>query len=76
MRVECRDGLPTSVQLSGGRIAVVGVIDAWLVEDEWWRQPISRYYRHLLLADDRLLTVFEDRITGAWYRQNYSLPVG
>jgi hypothetical protein len=60
--------------LSGRRIAVAGVLDEWLVEDEWWRAPIARHYRRLLLGDARLLTVFEDRITRDWYVQRYPTP--
>jgi hypothetical protein len=56
-----------------GRIAVADVIDEWLVEDEWGRQPLERRYRHLLLDDGRLLTAFEDRCSGAWFRQHYTV---
>ena len=73
MSVECRDGAPTTVLLDGSRTAVAGVVDEWLVEDEWWRQPLARRYLQLILDDGRLLTLFEDRCTGAWFQQHYAM---
>ena len=54
---------------------VAEVVDEWLVEDEWWRTPVARRYLQLVLADGRLLTLFEDRITADWYAQRYTVPV-
>ena len=65
------DGEPVSVVWRGRRVAVAAVADRWRIDDEWWRTPISRLYRRLVLADDRLLTVFEDLLTGRWYVQRY-----
>ncbi|MGD9890332.1 MAG: DNA polymerase III subunit alpha [Dehalococcoidia bacterium] len=72
-------GRPQAVLLGGGWTAVVALVDEWLVEEEWWRLPIRRHYRQILLADDRLLTLFEDLedpTDGRWYRQNYSSVSG
>jgi hypothetical protein len=62
---------PAAVLIAGQRVMIAEIIDAWLVEDEWWRAPISRYYVQALLADGRLLTLFHDRISGGWYAQRY-----
>jgi hypothetical protein len=51
----------------------VQIVDEWLVEDEWWRRPLERRYLHLVLADGRPLTLFQDRLTGEWYRQQYTI---
>jgi hypothetical protein len=59
------------VTLNGRRSVVAEILDVWLVEDEWWRLPLARCYFRLLLADDRSVTVFEDRIDGGWYLQQY-----
>lgn len=67
----CISETPTAVTLQGRRIPVAEVVDEWLVEDEWWRTPVARRYLQLVLADGRLLTVFEDRITRDWYAQRY-----
>jgi hypothetical protein len=50
---------------------VAAVADRWRIDDEWWRNPVSRLYRRLVLADGRVLTVFEDRVAGRWYVQRY-----
>jgi hypothetical protein len=65
------DGEPAFVTRHGTRIAVTAVLDRWRIDDEWWREPIARLYRRLLLADDRVLTVFEDLLGGRWYAQRY-----
>lgn len=67
-------GQPHAVRLDGGWTVVVEVVDEWLVEEEWWRRPIRRRYLQVMLAGDRLLTLFEDLedpSDGRWYRQQY-----
>ncbi len=41
------------------------------MDDEWWRDEISRLYYRLVLADGTTITVFEDLIAGGWYIQRY-----
>jgi hypothetical protein len=53
------------------RCAVAAIQDMWIVQDEWWRQPVNRQYFLLLLDDGRRETVFLDRETFAWYAQAY-----
>ncbi len=69
-------GEPAFVTWRGRRLAVAAVADRWRIDDEWWRTPISRLYRRLVLADDRVLTVFEDLIGGGWYVQRYRFGKG
>ena len=64
-------GLPCAVMLRGRWVAVAAVEDSWRIDDEWWREEISRRYYCLALADGRLLTVFVDLIGGGWYAQRY-----
>lgn len=45
--------------------------DSWIIEDEWWRQPIARQYFALLLDDGTRRTVYHDRVTDAWFVQDY-----
>ncbi len=47
------------------------VQDSWIIEDEWWRQPIARQYFALLLDDGTRRTVYHDRVTNAWFLQDY-----
>ncbi len=68
------DGLPASVVRGGRRVAVAAIADTWRVDDEWWRDEISRLYYQLSLADGTTITVFEDLIKGGWYAQRYHPP--
>ena len=43
----------------------------WRIDDEWWRKPISRLYYLLEFTTGSRFTVFQDLITGRWYRQNW-----
>jgi len=54
-------------------VKVRSVDDIWKVgPDEWWRGPahtIERMYHELRLEDGRRLTVFQDMVSGDWFRQ-------
>ena len=76
MSVECRGRTPVALLLAGQRLAVHDVLDQWLIEDEWWRAPVARRYFQLALTDGRMLTVFQDGLTGCWYAQRYAATVG
>ena len=55
------EGRPAAVTLSGRRLRVVVVQDAWRIDDEWWRErPVSRLYYELALEDGRVVTVYRD----------------
>jgi hypothetical protein len=48
------------------------VQDTWRIDDEWWRErPVSRVYRRLALEDGRVVTVYEDLVSGRWAMQSY-----
>jgi hypothetical protein len=56
--------------LDHGRLRRVDrVQDMWRIDEEWWREPISRRYLSLLLADGALRTIFQDLTDGRWYEQ-------
>jgi len=73
LRVEAgEDGRPIAVYLSGRRYAVESVLEAWRIDDEWWRErAISRVYFSLLLEDGRTVTVYCDLLRKRWFRQAY-----
>jgi len=48
---------------------VAAVIEVWRVDDEWWRQPISRRYVEVVLEGGRHVVLYEDLNTGDWYIQ-------
>ena len=64
-------GEPVAVVLGGLRLAVAQVQDVWRIDDEWWREEVSRLYYHLLLEDDQVLTVYRDLLKDEWWRQSY-----
>jgi hypothetical protein len=41
----------------------------WRIDDEWWRQEISRCYFELELSGGTVITAFQDLISGTWYWQ-------
>ena len=65
------DGHPAAI-IEGHKLRRIAVmIDEWWVEDEWWRDPISRHYLQVQLADGVARTIYHDTITDIWYTQTY-----
>ena len=64
-------GEPVAVMLGGHRLAVERVEDVWRIDDEWWREEVSRLYYRLLLDDGRPLVVFHDLMRDLWCEQSY-----
>ena len=66
-------GWPARLVLGGQRVEVRSIEDVWRVEDEWWRgEPVSRTYFEVLTDDDRRVTLYWDRVAGAWLKQRYA----
>ncbi len=65
------DGRPGSIVERGTRRRVARVQDAWRIDDEWWREPISRRYYRVVLDDGALRTLFQDEIGDRWFEQAY-----
>jgi hypothetical protein len=74
LAVEAEEGpdgpAPQWVTWRGTRRAVATVEDDWRVDDEWWRDEVSRHYFAVTLADGCRLTLFFDRIAGTWWEQS------
>jgi hypothetical protein len=64
-------GAPVAVVLGGRRLAVERIEDVWRIDDEWWREEVSRLYYRLLLADGRPLIVYHDLVRELWSEQSY-----
>ncbi len=45
--------------------------DTWIIDDEWWRDPISRQYFQVLLEGGMVRTIFHDRTSDTWFAQSY-----
>jgi hypothetical protein len=62
-------GSPISVWSKGRKRRVVRIRNTWRIDDEWWRQEISRHYFELELSDGTVITAFQDLISRTWYWQ-------
>jgi hypothetical protein len=63
-------GEPVYVRLQGKPARrVAAVREAWRIDDEWWRQPISRDYRAVVLDDGGPVMLYHDLLNGRWYAQ-------
>ena len=49
--------------------AIETIGEAWRVDDEWWRQPISRRCFEVLLEGGKRMVLFEDLTTNQWWMQ-------
>jgi len=62
-------GVPTEVRVRDRWRQVRAILETWRIDDEWWRDPISRAYFSLLLEGGGHLTVFQDLLEARWYIQ-------
>jgi hypothetical protein len=49
--------------------AIASILDSWQLDDEWWRQRISRRYVEVMLEGGKRALLFEDLVTGEWFEQ-------
>jgi len=73
VRVELdANGQPRAVRRSrneSGGQAVDAVLESWRIDDEWWRQSISRLYFDVMLEGGGHIVLFKDLVTGDWFAQ-------
>lgn len=63
-------GEPVFVRLPGKTARKIETTrEIWRIDDEWWRQPISREYRTVILDDGRSLTLYHDLLNRHWFAQ-------
>lgn len=62
-------GVPTSLEIRGRWRRIGGVLDSWRVDDEWWREPISRTYYSIVLETGAHHTAYYDVMQDRWYLQ-------
>jgi len=61
-------GEPLYVRLPGKTARKVEAVhERWRIDDEWWRESISREYRTVVLDDGRVITLYHDMSDGSWY---------
>ena len=71
VRVDARSGLPCALYERQHWRKIARIQDIWHVDDEWWREPVSRRYIQVVLRDGALRTLFHDRINDCWFAQAY-----
>ena len=59
-------GALTAVRTPAGWRAVTRTVNRWLVETDWWRDPVRRDYRRCLLAGGDCIELYCDLETGIW----------
>ncbi len=52
-----------------GRKEAVRVCNHWRIEDEWWKEGISREYYKVITATNLILVLYYDRLQNAWYAE-------
>jgi hypothetical protein len=62
-------GWPDGQNRPSGHLAIASLLDQWQLDDEWWRQPISRRYVEVMLVGGKRVLIFEDLVTGEWFEQ-------
>jgi hypothetical protein len=63
--VKAPDG--RTVGQSDGKVEAIG--ETWRIDDEWWRQPISRMYWEVIMEGGKRVVLFQDLITTDWFMQ-------
>jgi len=62
---------PDVVTRNGRRTRVSAIMNNWRIDDDWWRDEISRQYFQVELKSGLVITIFHDLISGKWYEQRY-----
>jgi hypothetical protein len=62
-------GQPVAVHGRRGPVRIEAIREAWRIDDEWWRIPVSRSYFQVVLEGGRPLLLFHDRVEDRWYFQ-------
>jgi hypothetical protein len=50
-------------------VPIEAVRETWRIDDEWWREPITRTYYEVLLHGGARLVLFMDLVTQEWFVQ-------
>ncbi len=61
--------LCTTVENDVARKAIESILEIWHVDDEWWREPISRRCVEVILEGGKHVILYEERTTNDWFMQ-------
>ncbi|MGD9932656.1 MAG: DUF6504 family protein [Dehalococcoidia bacterium] len=64
-------GAPRGVLWRGVYRRVQAIHDTWRIDDEWWREEVSRRYFVVELDYGRRLTLYRDLLRDTWFTQPY-----
>ncbi len=64
----CNEGQESAVMTEESK-SIEAVIEVWRVDDEWWREVISRRYLEVVLEGGSHVVLYEDLVTGDWFMQ-------
>ncbi len=62
-------GFPFAVDEGDGKRTIEEILEAWRIDDEWWREPIIRQYVEVVLEGGGHVVLFEDLHAKQWYIQ-------
>lgn len=65
-------GIPKAVLWHGRVRQITAIHDSWRIDDEWWRDLISRRYFQVECEGGQQLTIYRDLAHELWYMQPYS----
>ena len=60
-------GEPVTIHRGNGRERVVSTGRRWRVNENWWRQEVSREYFQIETAGGLVAEVYHDMLSGLWY---------
>ncbi len=52
-----------------GMVTIEAVRETWRIDDEWWREPITRTYYEVLQEGGARVVLFLDHVTHEWWMQ-------
>jgi len=50
-------------------VTIEAVRETWRIDDEWWREPITRTYYEVLLQGGARIVLFVDLVKQEWFVQ-------
>jgi hypothetical protein len=63
-------GEPVTAGRPDGQTAKIECVnETWRIDDEWWRQAISRSYYEVMLEGGKRVVLFKDLISNEWFMQ-------
>ena len=64
-------GVPEVIVWKGRQNRIAVISNIWRIDDDWWREEISRMYFEVEFRNGQVMTIFHDLVSGKWYQQRY-----